>query len=185
MLAATGSLDGGLNKVFGPAASTPTDEIVTVHSGHGLIYLVTPDSFGDLHPDLDLVLPSPPAMVLLSIGVNDIARTVAVLAANGVGAAQGRPPDCQSGGCPGDGVGVRSTLGDAEVLELPGIVGVDIFREQVSPVLQGRPVGIGAGHLAQIGRADIQNTLEIQFSGSTTPARGFSNAQIIPASTVR
>jgi hypothetical protein len=49
-----------------------------------MIFLVTPDSFDDLHPDLDLALPTPPAMVLLSIGVADIGQAAAVLETNGV-----------------------------------------------------------------------------------------------------
>ncbi len=77
---------GDYNRLFGPAASTPTDTMVTVHTGHGLIFLVTPDGFDDLHPSLDLRLPPPPAMVVLTVGVADLARAAAVLAANGVSA---------------------------------------------------------------------------------------------------
>ena len=78
------ALMGTYNRIFGPAASTPTDELVTVHSGHGLVYLVTNDGFGDLHPDSDLALPQTPALVLLTIGVDDLDRTAAFLFANGV-----------------------------------------------------------------------------------------------------
>lgn len=72
------------NRVFGPAASTPTDELITVHSGNGLIFLVTADGFADLHPDLDFPLPPAPALAVLSVGVADIDRTAAALKANGV-----------------------------------------------------------------------------------------------------
>ncbi len=72
------------NRLFGPAASTPTDEMVTVHSGRGLIYLVTADGFDLLHPELDLVLSDPPALVAMSIGVADLDRTAGWLDSNGI-----------------------------------------------------------------------------------------------------
>jgi hypothetical protein len=72
------------NKLFGPAACTPTDTLVTVHTGHGLIFLATAEGFDDLHPSLDVRLPPPPAMAVLTIGVADIDKAAAVLAANGV-----------------------------------------------------------------------------------------------------
>jgi catechol 2,3-dioxygenase-like lactoylglutathione lyase family enzyme len=74
------------NRLFGPAACTPTDSLVTVHTGHGLIFLVTADGFDDLHPSLAVRLPPPPAMAVLTIGVADLAKAAAVLAANGVAA---------------------------------------------------------------------------------------------------
>lgn len=78
------SLMGDYNRVFGPAASTPTDEMVTVHSGRSLLYLVSPDGFDHLHPELDFALPTAPALVVLSVGVPDLGRTEALLNANGV-----------------------------------------------------------------------------------------------------
>jgi hypothetical protein len=74
----------GYNRIFGPAASTPTDDTVTVHTGHGLIFLVNANGFDDLHPCLDVRLLSPPLMAVLTIGVADIAKTAAILAANGI-----------------------------------------------------------------------------------------------------
>ncbi|HXP96600.1 MAG TPA: VOC family protein [Telmatospirillum sp.] len=76
----------GYNRLFGPAASTPTDETVTVHTGHGLIFLVSAGGFDDLHPSLDVRVPTPPALVVLTIGVSDIVKTAKVLAENGVSA---------------------------------------------------------------------------------------------------
>lgn len=76
----------GYNRLFGPAACTPTDALVTVHTGHGLIFLVTDDGFDDLHPSLDIRLPPPPAMAVLTIGVADLTKAAEVLAANGVAA---------------------------------------------------------------------------------------------------
>ena len=72
------------NRVFGPAASTPTDEMVTVHCGGGLIYLVSGDGFDLLHPELDLVLPELPALVAMSVGVADLERSATWLRGNGV-----------------------------------------------------------------------------------------------------
>ncbi|WP_158240648.1 VOC family protein [Telmatospirillum siberiense] len=72
------------SRLFGPAACTPTDEMVTVHTGRGLIFLVSPNGFDDLHPGLDLRLPAAPAMVALTIRVADLSRAADVLSANGV-----------------------------------------------------------------------------------------------------
>jgi hypothetical protein len=77
---------GHYNRLLGPAASTPTDEMVTVHSGRGLIFLVTPEGFDDLHPNIEITLPPPPAVVVLTLGVADLGQTLAVLKAKGVGA---------------------------------------------------------------------------------------------------
>ncbi len=75
------------NRLFGPAASTPTDDIVTVHTGRGLIYLVHAERFDDLHPSLDLALPGRPSILVLTVAVEDLGRTAALLAAAGVHAA--------------------------------------------------------------------------------------------------
>lgn len=72
------------SRIFGPASCTPTDEMVTVHTGRGLLFLVSADGFDDLHPGLDLRLPAPPAMVAVTIRVADLSRAAAVLSANGV-----------------------------------------------------------------------------------------------------
>jgi hypothetical protein len=72
------------NRVFGPAASTPTDDMVTVHTGRGLIYLVNPEGFEQLHPSLHMTIPQPPALVAATVGVADLDRTAAWLRQNGV-----------------------------------------------------------------------------------------------------
>src|SRR5260221_346997 len=59
----------------------------------------------------------------------------------------------------------RDSSNDAEVLELPRIVGVEIFREQVPAVAQRRPVAIGADNLAEIGPHDFHAALEIHVVG--------------------
>ncbi len=78
------ALMGIYDKVFGPGAATPTDEMVTVHSGRGLLFLVTADGFDHLHPDMVMDLPSPPALVALSIAVEDLDLAHGLLKANGV-----------------------------------------------------------------------------------------------------
>lgn len=73
------------DRVFGAAAATPTDEMVSVHVGGRLIYLITADGFDHLHPDLLGDLPEPPAPAALSLAVADLGRAAAVLTANGIG----------------------------------------------------------------------------------------------------
>lgn len=72
------------NRLFGPAASTPTDDMVTVHTGRGLIYLVSPDRFDDLHPSLDLAVDGMPSLRVVTFGVADLARTERAIAGQGV-----------------------------------------------------------------------------------------------------
>lgn len=72
------------NRLFGPAACTTTDALVTVHTGRGLIFLVDREGFDDLHPGLDLPLPPAPACVAMTIGVADRARAAWVLDERGV-----------------------------------------------------------------------------------------------------
>ncbi|MBC7950353.1 MAG: VOC family protein [Rhodospirillaceae bacterium] len=71
--------------VFGPHSAVLTDDTVTVHTGHGLVYLTRPDELTQLHPDAELdELPPAPALVALAIQVVDTDRASAVLKANGV-----------------------------------------------------------------------------------------------------
>jgi hypothetical protein len=72
------------DRLFGAAACTPTDDMVTVHTGHGLIYLVTPDGFDHLHPDIDIDPPEAPRLAAVTIAVADLDRAAEVLKANGV-----------------------------------------------------------------------------------------------------
>src|SRR5712671_1314860 len=51
----------------------------------------------------------------------------------------------------------------ADVLELPGIVAVEVFRKQALAVVQWRPVAVHADHLAQIRLADLQDALKIDL----------------------
>jgi hypothetical protein len=78
------ALMAAYDRIFGPASSTPTDDMVTVHTGGGLLFLVTPDGFGQLHPEFDTPPPAPPALVAIEVAVDDIAATERLLIANGV-----------------------------------------------------------------------------------------------------
>src|SRR4051794_11113182 len=52
---------------------------------------------------------------------------------------------------------------DAEVLELPRVFSVEIFRKQATAALERRPVAIDAEHFAKIRRADLQHPAVIEL----------------------
>src|SRR5829696_4656866 len=60
---------------------------------------------------------------------------------------------------------------DADVLELPRVVAVEVFREQLLAVLQRGPVAPDPAHFAEIRPADFQNAGEIEFLGLDDAAR--------------
>lgn len=71
------------DRLIGPAASTATDETVTVHTGMGLVFLCKPEDLDQLHPEADEEMPPPPpAMVAMTIGVADTNAAAKVLNAN-------------------------------------------------------------------------------------------------------
>ncbi|MBI3444181.1 MAG: VOC family protein [Magnetospirillum sp.] len=73
------------DRLIGPAASTATDETVTVHSRHGMVFLCRPDDLGQLHPEADAdEPPAPPAMVALTLRVADTDAAAGLLRANGI-----------------------------------------------------------------------------------------------------
>jgi catechol 2,3-dioxygenase-like lactoylglutathione lyase family enzyme len=86
ILAKPESVIAAFNTLFGPASCTPTDEMVTVHTGAGLLFLVTPGGFDDLHPSVDIGLPGAPALAVVTVGVRAITATAACLAAQKVSA---------------------------------------------------------------------------------------------------
>src|SRR6266568_9337817 len=55
--------------------------------------------------------------------------------------------------------------GHAEILELPGIGGVDILGKKDAAILQRRPIAVGTDDGAEIGQADFEDALEIHFVG--------------------
>ncbi|CAA7619395.1 VOC family protein [Magnetospirillum sp. SS-4] len=74
------------DRLIGPAASTATDETVTVHTGTSLVFLCRPDDLDQLHPEADEEpVPPPPAMVAMTITVSDTDAAARLLAANGIG----------------------------------------------------------------------------------------------------
>src|SRR5690349_176941 len=63
---------------------------------------------------------------------------------------------------------------DADVLELPWIVAVEVLGKQKFAVLQRRPVAIDADDLPEIGPGDLQDAGEIQLLRlDGAPARVF------------
>jgi catechol 2,3-dioxygenase-like lactoylglutathione lyase family enzyme len=68
------------DRVLGPASTTPTDELVAVHSGRGLIFLASPDDFSQLHPEAEGdEPPAPPALSALVLVVGDTAKAARLL----------------------------------------------------------------------------------------------------------
>src|SRR4029079_792872 len=61
----------------------------------------------------------------------------------------------RTGGCP------SMRLHHPEVLELPGIVAVDVLGEQPGAVLQRRPAAVLTDHRAKVGHADLEIALEV------------------------
>src|SRR5258708_37275067 len=51
------------------------------------------------------------------------------------------------------------------VAELPGILGVDVFREQAGAIVQRGPVGVVTLYRAQIRHLNFQQTIEIHLVG--------------------
>jgi catechol 2,3-dioxygenase-like lactoylglutathione lyase family enzyme len=73
------------DRLIGPAATTPTDNTVTVHTGNGVIFLTRPDDLSQLHPEAESeAIPAPPAIVALALTVADTAAAARLLKANGV-----------------------------------------------------------------------------------------------------
>src|ERR1700732_4149703 len=59
--------------------------------------------------------------------------------------------------------GAEAPSGYAEILELPGIIRVEIFGEEDSAIEERRPVAIGADDGAEIGHADLEHAREIHL----------------------
>ncbi len=72
-------------RVFGPGTVTPTDDVITVHSRAGLIFLSRPDDIDQLHTDIDMDdPPEAPSMVVLTLRVADADAAAALLKQRGV-----------------------------------------------------------------------------------------------------
>lgn len=79
-----GAAIAAYDRVFGPFASTPTDEMVTVHTGAGLIFLVKPDGFEHLHPDLDYADEPPLGPAALTLAVRSLEQAAQALTTGGI-----------------------------------------------------------------------------------------------------
>src|SRR5271169_2699062 len=67
---------------------------------------------------------------------------------------------------------MRGSSDDANVLELPRILAVEIFGKQMLATVKRRPVATDPDHLAEIGSRDVEDALEIHFFGlDDAPAR--------------
>ena len=78
------ALAAAYDAAFGPFAATPTDDMLTIHCRNALIYIVTPDGFDHLHPDLDMDPPEAGRLGVLSLSVRDVAQAGACLKEQGV-----------------------------------------------------------------------------------------------------
>lgn len=73
------------DRLIGPAASTLTDDTLTVHTRNGMVFLVRPDELGQLHPEAeDEVFPPAPALVALTLRVASLDAAAAVLKAQDI-----------------------------------------------------------------------------------------------------
>lgn len=73
------------DRLIGPGASTTTDELVTVHTRHGLVFLCRPDDLGLLHPEAeDEGFPPAPALVALTLRVKDAGIAAQALKTAGI-----------------------------------------------------------------------------------------------------
>jgi hypothetical protein len=67
-------------QVFGSICLTETDDTLAVHTGNGVLLLVTPDDLDMLHPELETVVTEgPPTLAALSLTVRDLGVTAAWL----------------------------------------------------------------------------------------------------------
>ncbi|WP_142847300.1 VOC family protein [Telmatospirillum sp. J64-1] len=67
-------------RVFGPGSTTPTDDLVAVHTDAAMIFLSRPDDVDQMHPDADLdEPPAAPMIFALTISVADTDKAADVL----------------------------------------------------------------------------------------------------------
>ncbi len=73
------------DRLIGPAAATATDETVTVHTRHGMVFLCRPDNLGQMHPEAeDEAFPSPPTLAALTLRIKDAEAAARTLKAAGI-----------------------------------------------------------------------------------------------------
>ncbi|ARJ66882.1 hypothetical protein WV31_14980 [Magnetospirillum sp. ME-1] len=73
------------DRLIGPAAATATDETVTVHTRHGLVFLCRPDDLGQMHPEAeDEDFPPAPALAALTLRIKSAETAAGALKAAGI-----------------------------------------------------------------------------------------------------
>lgn len=71
----------------------------------------------------------------------------------------------------------------AEVLELPRVLAVEVLGEQRRPAFERGPVAVLADDRAEIGHADFEVALEVEFVGFDDAALRVLERQMMPEST--
>jgi hypothetical protein len=73
---ATAPLRAAYEKLFGAAAITATDDVLTVHAGAHRLVFATPDDFSALYPEVaDVGKRAPPAIMVLTLASRDLDAT--------------------------------------------------------------------------------------------------------------
>ena len=73
------------DRLIGPAATTATDELVTVHTRHGMVFLCRPDDLGQMHPEAeDEEFPPPPILAALTLRISDAEAAAQALKVAGI-----------------------------------------------------------------------------------------------------
>ncbi len=62
-------------------------------------------------------------------------------------------------------LGSGTPLARADILQLPGLVGIEVLAEQLAAALQRRPVGIGADERAEVGTRGFEHGAEVELVG--------------------
>src|SRR5271163_1004258 len=55
------------------------------------------------------------------------------------------------------------TLNNSDVLELPGIRGIQVLGEQLAPLIKRGPIGVPAHHRAEVGSTDLKRPLVVHI----------------------
>ena len=81
----TGPVVEAMVRLFGSSTVTDTDNVVAVHTGHGVILIAPPEDTELMHPLVDTTaIGAEPVLAALTLGVADPDRTAAFLKLQGV-----------------------------------------------------------------------------------------------------
>lgn len=75
---------GPYEALFGAGSSTPTDNTLAIHTGHGALIFVTEDNFSLMHPRAAAMTRRTPFIGAMCLETADVAATAAYLDAHGV-----------------------------------------------------------------------------------------------------